>query len=718
MSNNQGSTSHRNLPDVALTADNIWVIYDGGSSGEFGGTSCAAPLWAAFTALVNQQAAANGQSSVGFLNPAVYAIAKGSNYNACFHDITTGNNTNASTSTKFFAVPGYDLCTGWGTPNGPNLIAALAPGPPVITQQPASAVVLAGSNATFAVGASGAGTLFYHWRFNGANLAGGTNASYTVTNAQNASQGNYSVLVSNSINSVVSSNALLTVDSLPIITSQPQGKSLTVGSNASFTVTASGPPTLNYQWQLNAINLTNNSRISGAQSSSLAITGVLSSDAGNYRVVVSNAFGASNSATAALTVAKAATTVTWSNPAAIVYGTALGAIQLNASASQPGSFVYTPASDSVPNAGASTLSVVFTPNDPADYLGATNSVSLTVSHAPLTVTASNATRIYGQANPVFTAGIVGTVNGDVFTATAACTATSTNLPGNYPIVPGINDPNNRLTNYTVASVNGTLTITPAPAPTITNITPATGSTNGGTSVTISGTGFENGATVSFGPLPAVSVTFSNATNLIAVTPAVSEAGPVNVILTNADGQSVVITNGFSYTASQIVPSAPQITGNPTNQSVALGSNAAFTVTANGSGTLIYQWLFNSTNLSGATNFTLSLTNVQPANTGPHFVIVTNPYGAATSSVATLSIPGQPVSFATGPGALQFATGQFQLQISGLTGQGPVIIESSADFVNWQPIFTNLPGYGQFQFTDTNAGNLPLNFYRAVTPPAQ
>lgn len=718
MANNQGSTSHRNLPDVALTADNIWVIYDDGSSGEVGGTSAATPLWAGLTALVNQQAAANGQSSVGFLNPALYAIGKGSNYNNCFHDITTGNNTNSSTSTKFFAVAGYDLCTGWGTPNGPNLIAALAPGPPVITQQPSNASVLAGVNATFTVGASGAGTLFYHWRFNGTNLSGATNTSYTVTNAQNANQGNYSVLVSNSVSSVVSSNALLTVDSLPIISTQPQGESLTVGNNASFSVTASGPPTLSYQWQLNSTNLTNNSRISGSQSSGLAITGVLTSDAGNYSVVITNAFGATNSATAALVVAKAATTVTWSNPAPVVYGTALGVAQLNASASQPGSFVYSPASGSVPNAGVTTLSVVFTPSDPADYLGATNSVSLTVNSAPLTVTASNATRIYGQANPAFTASIAGAVNGDVFTATATCSATATNLPGNYPIVPGITDPNNRLTNYTVASVNGTLTITPAAAPTITGINPATGSTNGGTSVTISGTGFENGATVNFGLLPAASVTVSNATNLVAVTPAVPATGPVNVILTNTDGQSVAITNGFTYTASQIVYSAPQITAGPTNQSVALGSNAAFTVTANGSGTLVYQWLFNNTNLAGATNYTLALTNAQPANAGPYFVIVTNLYGAATSSVATLSIPGQPVSLASAPGALRFANGQFQLQISGLTGQGPVIIESSTDMVNWLPIFTNLSGYGQFQFTDTNAGNNPLNFYRAITPPAQ
>jgi hypothetical protein len=126
MSTNLGSTTMRNLPDVALTADNVWVMYDNGSSGSFGGTSCAAPLWAGFTALINQQAVANGHATVGFINPAVYAIGKGSNYTVAFHDIATGSNTSPSSAVNYPAVAGYDLCTGWGTPMGSNTITALA----------------------------------------------------------------------------------------------------------------------------------------------------------------------------------------------------------------------------------------------------------------------------------------------------------------------------------------------------------------------------------------------------------------------------------------------------------------------------------------------------------------------------------------------------------------------------------------------------------------
>ncbi len=131
MTANQGSTTFRNIPDVALTADDVYVIADNGLAFPgTGGTSCATPLWAAFVSLVNQQGAAAGNPPLGFLNPAIYAIGKSGNYVNCFNDITNGNNTWSFSPGEFFAVPGYDLTTGWGTPAGQNLINALAPGLP------------------------------------------------------------------------------------------------------------------------------------------------------------------------------------------------------------------------------------------------------------------------------------------------------------------------------------------------------------------------------------------------------------------------------------------------------------------------------------------------------------------------------------------------------------------------------------------------------------
>ena len=127
MANNQGSTVNRNLPDVALTADNVYVCSGGKGKGSgVGGTSCAAPLWAGLTALANQLASQAGKPSVGLINQAVYTIGLNGSYAQDFHDITTGDNTWSSSPSQFYAVTGYDLCTGWGTPVGQSLLNELA----------------------------------------------------------------------------------------------------------------------------------------------------------------------------------------------------------------------------------------------------------------------------------------------------------------------------------------------------------------------------------------------------------------------------------------------------------------------------------------------------------------------------------------------------------------------------------------------------------------
>src|SRR5207237_3506831 len=107
----------------------------------------------------------------------------------------------------------------------------------------------------------------------------------------------------------------------------------------------------------------------------------------------------STSATVAITVSKATPTITWPAPASIVYGTALSAAQLNATASVPGTFVYSPAAGTVLDAGmGQSLSVAFTPTDTANYSPATASVPLTVSQATPTMTwPAPASIVYGTA---------------------------------------------------------------------------------------------------------------------------------------------------------------------------------------------------------------------------------------------------------------------------------------------------------------------------------
>jgi uncharacterized repeat protein (TIGR01451 family) len=129
MSACQGSTTYRNFPDVALTADNVLVIADGGLEYDEGGTSCATPLWGGFTALINEQETEHNRGPIGFINPALYALAGSPSYGVAFNDITTGSNTWSGSPSLFYAVTNYDLCTGLGTPNGTNLINALVSGP-------------------------------------------------------------------------------------------------------------------------------------------------------------------------------------------------------------------------------------------------------------------------------------------------------------------------------------------------------------------------------------------------------------------------------------------------------------------------------------------------------------------------------------------------------------------------------------------------------------
>jgi subtilase family serine protease len=125
MAGNNGSTTKRNIPDISMLAQNAYIISNNGNKAPWWGTSIAAPLWAGFTALVNQQAVVDGKPTMGFLNPALYAIGEGSGYTTAFHDVSSGNNTNNTVTTLYSAVAGYDLCTGLGTPNGTNLIRAL-----------------------------------------------------------------------------------------------------------------------------------------------------------------------------------------------------------------------------------------------------------------------------------------------------------------------------------------------------------------------------------------------------------------------------------------------------------------------------------------------------------------------------------------------------------------------------------------------------------------
>jgi hypothetical protein len=165
-------------------------------------------------------------------------------------------------------------------------------------------------------------------------------------------------------------------------------------------------------------------------------------------------------------VTAATPTITWNNPAPIVYGTPLSGTQLNATASVPGSFTYSPVAGTVLSAGSQTLSVTFVPTDSADYSTQTATVTLVVNKATLTITPNPALRVYGAANPVFTGTVAGLVPGDDISVGYTSAATPTTPVGAYSSGPNAissttSGPVNELGNYNYVQSLGTLTITQA-----------------------------------------------------------------------------------------------------------------------------------------------------------------------------------------------------------------------------------------------------------------
>jgi len=336
MAANQGSTTHRNIPDVAMTADNVFVIADNGRNLNVGGTSCAAPLWAGFTALANQLAAANGEPPVGFINPAVYAIGKGltaSSYVSNFHDIVTGNNENSSSPSKFVAVAGYDLCTGWGTPTGITLLSTLAL-PEPLRISPNAGTLISGPaggpfsplNATYSLTNDGATALTWavsaipSWL--SVSSQGGTlppnrgtiTLSLGLTSAaSNLVAGSYSatLLFTNLSDRFGQSRQVtLAVVTPPIIASQPTNQAVLELAPAIFSVGTGSNALLYYRWQLNGTSLTDGSNFIGTATSSLTVSNALPSVAGSYSVVVSNAAGMAVSSNALLTIVPSQPVVT------------------------------------------------------------------------------------------------------------------------------------------------------------------------------------------------------------------------------------------------------------------------------------------------------------------------------------------------------------------------------------------------------------------------
>jgi len=273
----------------------------------------------------------------------------------------------------------------------------------------------------------------------------------------------------------------LTLYHAPSITNQPASLAVGVGSNATFTVSASGNGNLSYQWLFNVT-----SSLTGATNASLTITNVAGVNGGNYTVMVSDStssFSSITSSIASLTVTMATPTIAFAPTASgIIYGQTLASSTLSGGSATnlannsavAGVFTFTTPT-TAPGVGTALQSVTFTPTDTANYNNAFTSVNLTVAPAGLTVTGITANNKPYDGTTTATLNTGGTAlvgnldGGNVLLNTAGATGTFTpdgNIGNGKTVqVSGLTISGSATTNYTLTQPTTTATITAPPGTT-------------------------------------------------------------------------------------------------------------------------------------------------------------------------------------------------------------------------------------------------------------
>ncbi|MFM1769796.1 MAG: hypothetical protein RJA22_2325 [Verrucomicrobiota bacterium] len=215
-----------------------------------------------------------------------------------------------------------------GTNFGARLTVSI---PPAITQHPVSRTVRAGSNVVLSVVATGSQPLSYRWRFNGLNLTDGpsttgtTTETLTLVDVQAGQAGSYSVLVTNGVGIVLSSNAVVAVNSPPVVTTQPASQTLPENTTVSLSVSVAGTGPFSYQWMRNGLPLANGGSISGATSNLLTIVNAQASHSGTYTVMVTNLVGSTISSNAILVLNTGLTLGEATDASYLGWSTGLGA---------------------------------------------------------------------------------------------------------------------------------------------------------------------------------------------------------------------------------------------------------------------------------------------------------------------------------------------------------------------------------------------------------
>ncbi len=604
---------------------------------------------------------------------------------------------------------------------GVDHVVVAADNAPLLLTQPVSQTTNAGATVNLSVASLGSSPA-YQWLKGGVALPGATDTTLSLPSVTGADAGNYSVVASNAFGVASSSNAVLVVIDPPAITTQPQSRTNVVATTATFTVTSLGATPLSYRWFSNGTNsLSDGGRISGSLTATLAISNVVVADSGNYSVLVSNAFGTATSSNAALTVIdppiisgtpasrtnNAGTTTSFTvvssgAPPLAYQWMKNGTNNLVDGGKISGSTAATLTIGNLLGVDAGSYTVVIT-----NVYGSTTSAppaALTVIDPVITAQPASRTNVAGTSAS-FTVGANGTapfyqwLKGGTPLA-GATLSTLTFAPvsdanaGSYSVV---------VSNAFGSVTSSSSTLTVLDPPQITNA-PAGLTNNAGTVAN-----FTVGAS---GTTPLTYQWFKNATN------ALSDGGKINgstnatltisnVLGADAGAYTVVIGNVVGSVTSLppalLVVIDPIITNQPVSRTNFPGTATSFTAGGNGTPSLSYQWLMNRTNvladggrISGASTPTLTLTNLCAINAGSYQLVVSNAFGSATSSVATLTVTNR----ITPPGRL------FYDDFSRGTDPGPLspwILENGTWTVTGGQLLGQSPanGYGNVYYQDNS-----------------
>jgi uncharacterized repeat protein (TIGR01451 family) len=719
MATNGGSPTFRNVPDVAMVADNVNVVYNNGTSGSVGGTSVSSPLWAAFTALINQQAVSNAQPVVGFLNPAVYAIGNGPGYSTNFHDVTTGNNTNAANPTRFFATSSYDLCTGWGSPTGSNTINTLAPriNARVITNAGTSFASEGCLPGNGAVDPNETVTLNFSLR----NIGG-----VKVTNLTATLQASGGVLAPSGPQNYGALDAGVSV-SRPFTFTANGACGSTLVATLQLQDGADNLGTLVFNFPLGKLITTLSQNFEPLTVPALPAGWTTTTIGGGVAWVTSNTAKDTppNSAFAAEPTT-AGVTELLSPTVAVSTSTAQLSFRQNYNCETDPALLTNAFDGGVLEIqiGAGAFQDILAAGGSFASNGYNRSISVTNTDNPLF-----GRQVWSALSPGFITTVVnlpaaaagqsvqfkwrfGTDNGNFYGGSgwyvdtvairdgfACCVpmadfaitqAASTNI-----VLLGQN-----LT-YTLSISNlglqgvSSVSITDAIPPNVTfsSASPGCVFTNGMVicSLGTMNAGDSNGVTVTVTPLAVGFVT-----NIVSVGSTLLDPNLANNSSTNVTS---VTTN---------LP--PTFTLQPTNVIVAQGGNASFFASASGVPAPAYQWLFNGGTVPGATTTLLSLNNAQAPNIGNYQAVATNSAGSVTSSVAHLTVLIAPSIHLASVGANGTNVTISVDSVAGLTYR--LEYKNLLTDPAWTPVTPPASGTGgPVILFDTNAPFTPTRFYR-------